>query len=613
MKSRIAENDQSTGTTSELIGDQRHLSAPYRVEITIKTTATTIQATDTPATRPESTLASEIEAISAASTQWFQHRYLPELEHQKTTRQFINDVGITIKPLYTPLDVAERGRGYMQDIGFPGQYPYTRGDRACMYRAEPFVISAYSGFGEAKACNQRFRTLLDWGAEQLLVALDLPTQCGYDSSHEMSTGEVGQAGVAIDTLADMEALFAGIDIARVKRIGTLGNSIGPIVLALFAALGEKRNLNWSDYTVNLQNDPLKEYIARGTQILPTGPAAKLATDCVAWCVEHAHNWSPMTVCVNHINAGGAGSSRATAIALANALHYINLLLKQGLHIDQVAPLLHMFPDERHDFFTTVANLRALRRSWARLMKERYGATSHEAMALRTTVYGHGQEALQEPLNNISRIAFGTLAYALGGASYIYIASYDEAVSTPTEESVKVALRTQQIIAHEHGFSDTIDPLGGSYFVESLTNEVEHQIAQALAEVEQVGGAMAVINSGLGRRWMSEGAVRRQRRLDNGERPWVTVNMWPQKGERPDAAFRIDRRSAELQLQRLAQVKAQRDPQRVAAALEKIDSACRTGVNMVPPVLSAVHAYVTVGEICERWRRHFGEFTPATDF
>lgn len=557
--------------------------------------------------------AADARELAAAARAWRELRYEPEARRNPSTRLFVNDVGIPIRPLYTPLDVAERGRSYLDDIGFPGQYPYTRGDRAGMYRTEPFVVSAYSGFGEAQACNQRFRTLLDWGCEQILVALDLPTQCGYDSDHEMSTGEVGQVGVAIDTLADMEALFDGIDITRVKRIGTLGNSLGPIVLALFAALGERRGLDWSQYTVNLQNDPLKEYIARGTQILPPGPAARLATDCVAWCAEHALAWSPMTVCVNHINAGGAGSSRATAIALANALHYVELLLKQGLHIDQVAPLLHMFPDERHDFFTTVANLRALRRLWARLMKERYGATRHEAMALRTTVYGHGQEALQEPLNNVSRIAFGTLAYALGGASYVYIASYDEAVSTPTEESVKVALRTQQIIAHEHGFSDTIDPLGGSYFVETLTNEVEHQINQALGEIEQAGGAMAVIDSGLGRRWMAEGAVRRQRAFDSGARPWVTVNKWAQKGDRPDAPFRIDRQSAEIQQRRLAQVKAQRDAQRVAQALEAIDGACRTGANMVPPVLAAVRAHVTVGEICDRWRLHFGEFAPSTDF
>ena len=563
--------------------------------------------------QPSADRVPDADGIAAGLEDWRTRLYDGEARKSPPTRPFVNDVGIGIRPLYTPLDVAERGRGYLEDIGFPGQFPFTRGDRPGMYRTEPFVISAYSGFGDAQASNERFRTLLDWGAEQLLVALDLPTQCGYDSDHEMSVGEVGQVGVAIDTLADIEALFDGIAIDKVKRIGTLGNSLGPIVLAMFAALADKRGLRWADYTVNLQNDPLKEYIARGTQILPSEPAARLATDCVAWCAEHAPHWSPMTVCVNHINAGGAGSSRATAIALANALHYLERLLAQGHSIDQVAPLLHMFPDERHDFFTAVANLRALRRIWARLMKERYGATRPEAMALRTTVYGHGQEALQEPLNNITRIGFGTLAYALGGASYVYIASYDEAVSTPTEQSVKVALRTQQIIAHEHGFSDTIDPLGGSYFVESLTNEVEHQIMGALAEIEEAGGALAVIGGGLGRRWMNEGAVRRQRGFDSGARPWVTVNKWPQAPDVPNTAFRFNRDNVERQQMRLAQVKAQRDPQRVAATLAGIDAACRSGANMVPATLAAVVAHVTVGEICDRWREHFGVFEPSADF
>lgn len=555
----------------------------------------------------------DAEAIARAADDWRTRLYDAEARRSPPTRPFVNDVGIPIRPLYTPLDVAEQGRGYLDDIGFPGQYPFTRGDRPGMYRTEPFVVSAYSGFGDAQASNERFRKLLDWGCEQLLVALDLPTQCGYDSDHEMSAGEVGQVGVAIDTLADMEALFDGIGLTLVKRVGTLGNSLGPIVLAMFAALGEKRGVRFADYTVNLQNDPLKEYIARGTQILPAAPAARLATDCVAWCVQHAPNWSPMTVCVNHINAGGAGSSRATAVALANALHYLGLLLAQGHAIDDVAPLLHMFPDERHDFFTAVANLRALRRVWARLMKERYGATRPEAMALRTTVYGHGQESLAEPLNNVARIAFGTLAYALGGASYVYIASYDEAVSTPTEQSVKVALRTQQIIAHEHGFADTIDPLGGSYFVETLTNQVEQQILDALGEIERAGGALAVISGGLGRRWMTEGAVRRQRGFDSGARPWVTVNKWPQVPDVPNTAFRVARDSVERQLQRLAAVKAQRDARRVERALADIDAACRSGANLVPPTLAALHAHATVGEICDRWRAHYGVFEPSTDF
>jgi methylmalonyl-CoA mutase N-terminal domain/subunit len=419
--------------------------------------------------------------------------------------------------------------------------------------------------------------------------------------------------VAIDTLADMELLFEGIPADSVKRIGTLGNSIGPIVLALYAALGEKQGIPWSRYTVNLQNDPLKEYIARGTQILPPAPAAKLAADAVAWCADHAPNWSPMTVCVNHINAGGAGSSMGTAIALANARHYIELVLDGGYSIDQVAPLVHMFPDERHDFFVSIANLRALRRIWARLMKETYGATRPEAMACRTTVYGHGQEALAEPLNNIPRTAFGTLAYILGGASYVYLAGYDEAVSTPNEDSARVALRTLQIIAHEHGFGDTIDPLGGSYYVETLTAQVERQILDGLAQIEGLGGALAVLATGFGRKVMTEGAVRRQRAIESGERPWVTVNLWPQKPNVPNTAFRGDPKATERQLARLARVKASRSGAQVEAALAAVDRACADGANVVPSVLEAVRSYATVGEIVEVWRKRFGSFVPSTDF
>lgn len=553
------------------------------------------------------------DSVAREQARWLEESYKGDLQARPERRRFVTDIGIGVNPLYTPADLRRVEFDYLRDVGFPGEFPFTRGDRPSMYRTEAFVVSAYSGFGDAEICNKRFKKLIDMGAEQILVALDLPTQCGYDSDHEMATAEVGQVGVAIDTLADMEALFDGIPIDSIKRVGTLGNSIGPIVLALYAALGEKQGVAWNRYTVNLQNDPLKEYIARGTQILAPEPAVKLATDAVAWCAENAPNWSPITVCVNHINAGGAGSSMGTAMALTNALHYVDRLIAQGYSIDQVAPLFHMFPDERHDFFVSIANLRALRRLWARLMRERYGATRPEAMALRTTVYGHGQEALQEPLNNIPRTAFGTLAYVFGGASYVYLASYDEAVSTPNEDSMRVAIRTQQIIAHEHGFTDTIDPLGGSYFVETLTAQIEEQIREGLARLEREGGALRIISSGLGRRIMTEGAVRRQRDIDSGERPWVTVNMWPQKPNVPNTAFRGDAAAAQRQGARLARVKATRDQKRVAAALAEIDRVCAEGGNVVPSVLEAVRAYASIGEICDIWRRRFGTFAPSTDF
>ena len=551
--------------------------------------------------------------VALESMRWKKETLDPAAAGIKDRKKFVTDTGLPVEPLYTPAHLEQINFDYLRDLGFPGEYPFTRGDRPGMNRTDPFVISAYSGFGDAEACNRRFRKLVEIGTEQILVALDLPTQCGYDSDHEMSTAEVGNVGVAIDTLADVEILFDGIPADSIKRIGTLGNSIGPIVLALYAALGEKQGIAWSRYTVNLQNDPLKEYIARGTQILPPAPAAKLATDAVAWCVEHAPNWSPMTVCVNHINAGGAGSSMGTAIALSNARHYINLLLAQGYTIDQVAPLLHMFPDERHDFFVSVANLRALRRIWARMMKEQYGATKPEAMACRTTVYGHGQEALAEPLNNIPRTAFGTLAYVLGGASYVYLAGYDEAVSTPNENSARVALRTLQILANEHGFTDAIDPLGGSYYVETLTAQGERQILDGMAQIEQIGGALAAISTGFARRVMTEGAVRRQRAIDSGDRPWVTVNKWPEKPDVPNTAFRGDAQAETRQMARLARVKSTRDQKRVKTALAEVERATAEDRNVVPSVLEAVRAYATVGEIVDIWRRRFGAFVPSTDF
>ncbi len=549
--------------------------------------------------------------LAEEQARWMNETYRPQVAEKGERKKFRTDNELDIEPLYTPQNLA--GFDYLRDLGFPGEFPFTRGDRPTMYREEPFVVSAYTGFGEAEACNKRFKRLIELGVEQLLVAFDLPTQCGYDADHIMASGEVGRVGVAINTLADLEELFADIPLNSIKRVGTLGNSIGPVVLAMFAALGEKQGLRWSDYVVNLQNDVLKEYLARGTQILPPAPAARLAVDPVEWCAHNAPHWSPLTVCCNHLNAAGAGSSVATALALANAVHYLDLLLARGLEIDQVAPLLHMFPDERHDFFVAIANLRALRRFWARLMQERYGAKKTASMALRTTVYGHGQETLQEPLNNIARIGYGTLAYVLGGASYVYIASYDEAIGTPSEEAVKLAVRTQQIIAHEHGFTDTIDPLGGSYFIETMTNQIEQQIRGTFDEVMKAGGALAAVEGQLARRLINAGAIRRQRAVESGEREWVTANLWPQKPAPGHAAFRADAQTAARQKARLERVRRERNQERVSAALAKVEEAGRAGTNVVEPVLEAVRAYASLGEICDIWRRQFGVFEPSNTY
>lgn len=554
-----------------------------------------------------------IKDIRAAQDAWRRDQFEPRARDAAGGASRTLDIGLDVEPLYTPANLEDVGFDYLEDAGFPGAWPFTRGDDPAMNRGERFVVSAYTGFGEAEICNTRLKRLLELGVEQILLAFDLPTQCGYDSDHVMASGEVGRVGVSIDTLADMEALFDGIPLDSMKRVGTLANSMGPVATALFAALGQKQGIPYDRYVVNLQNDVLKEYLARGTQILPPEPAARLAVDPVAWCADNAPGWSPMTVCYNHLNAAGGGSSRGAAMALANVRHYMDLLVERGYPADKVAPLIHMFADERHDFFASVANLRALRKQWAKIMSGPYGATSPEALALKSTVYGHGQETLQEPLNNIVRIAFGTLAYVLGGASYVYIASYDEAVGIPSEETVKVAVRTQQIIAQEHGFTDTIDPLGGSYYVETLTKQIERQIEDDLEMIDKAGGALALIENGLGRTLLTEGAVQRQRKVDSGERAWVTVNKWRQQPDVPNTAFRVDETTAERQIARTRKVKAGRDEAQVARALARVGEASIDGVGVTEAALEAVLAYVTVGEICDVWRARFGEFEPSTAF
>lgn len=552
--------------------------------------------------------------LREALARWEREVSAPDQARRPERKQaFRTDVGLEPKRLYTPADLEDDGFDYLKDLGFPGEFPYTRGITPGMYRTEPAVLRVYSGFGHAGACNERFKKLLEWGAEEIVIALDLPTQVGYDSDHDMATGEIGRVGVAIDTLADMEDLFRNIPLNSMKRVSMLGNAIGPIALALFIALGEKQGLSPADFVVDLQNDPLKEYIARGTQILPVRPALQVGVDPVLWCAEHAPHWFPMSVCVNHINAAGAGSSMGTAIALGNALEYFDYMVAKGYRIDQVAPLVSMFLDERHDFFVAVANFRATRRIWARLLQERYGAADPRALALKITAYGHGQETLQEPLNNISRIAYGTLSYVLGGVNYLYNASYDEALSTPNEDTVKVTIRMQQILAQEHGFTDTVDPLAGSYYVESLTNQVERQILDGLGKVLDLGGALAAMEKRFSQSVITEGAVRRQKAIEKGERSWVTVNKWPQGRQIPTGAFRIEQNTGAEQRARLAQVKASRDGARVAATLVGVRAACRSGENLVPPVLEAIRAYATVGEICDVWRAEFGEYQPATDF
>ena len=553
--------------------------------------------------------------LQRALEQWQRDVLEPFLQAypERPEEHYRTDNGITMQRVYTPLDLPE-DFDYERDLGFPGAFPFTRGIVPNGYRSRHHVIKMYSGLGSPEHTNRRFRKLLEWGAEEIQIAADLPTQVGYDSDHIMATGEVGRTGTAICSLRDMEVVFDGIPLNSLQRVGILGNAIGPIALAWFIALGEKQGLSINDYVVDLQNDPLKEYVARGTQIFPVEAAVRMACDVVEWCARHAPHWRPMDLCVNHLNAAGAGSSWGTAFALANGLAYIDELLRRGLSIDEIAPLLAVFADEREEFFVAVANLRALRRIWARMMRDRFGAKDPRSMALEITAYAHGRETRAEPLNNLARIAFGCLAYYMGGVQTLYNASFDEALSTPSDLAALLAIRMQQILREEHGFFQSADPLGGSYLVESLTFRCEADILKALQEIEARGGAIACIRNGFTRSIIADGAIRRQQRTNEGARVMVGVNKYRSTETEPQAsAYRPDEDAEAIQRARLAKLRAERDAARVRRALEDVRDAARGKDNLVPPVLEAVKAEATLGEICDVLRDVFGEFEPDTSY
>ncbi|MEW5804480.1 MAG: methylmalonyl-CoA mutase family protein [bacterium] len=552
--------------------------------------------------------------LSISQQRWEKEIRANYIKDKPERRQrFVTDAGIEVKPVYTPLDLGEQGFDYEKDLGFPGEFPYTRGINPSMNRGEPFHVRIYSGFGTPEDSNERYKKILAWGADEVQIASDLPSQIGYDSDHIMSKGEIGRVGVSLNSLRDMEILFDGLPLNSFKRVGMMGNSIGPIALALLIALGEKQGLKPADYVVDLQNDPIKEYIARGTYIFPIDRAVHFACDTVEYCALKAPHWYPMTLCANHINASGSGSTKGTAFAISNGLVYIGDLLQRGLKIEQIAPLLGMFLDEREDFFITIANCRAARKIWACLMRDRFDAKNHHSMALKFTSYSHGGETLKEPKNNIVRIAFAALAYALGGVQFLYDASYDEAMATPNDEACKVSIRTLQIIAHELGFSRTVDPLGGSYYVESLTKEIERGILAEMAKVEELGGALSAIEKGYCQGVITRGAVKRQREFETGERVSVGVNIFKSEENFPPGAFRVNHRVEERQLARLRTLKAERDGAEVKETLAGVREAASRGQNMVEPILEAVRVYATIGEICQVLREIYGEHRVAAQF
>ncbi len=515
-----------------------------------------------------------------------------------------------VSRLYTPLDIA--GFDYERDLGFPGQYPFTRGVQTTMYRARPWTMRQYAGFGTAEESNQKFRYLLSQGQTGLSVAFDLPSQLGYDSDDPMAVAEVGQVGVAIDSLYDMETLFQDIPLDQVSTSMTI-NAPAAVMLAMYIVAAEKRGISQAKLNGTVQNDVLKEYVARGTYIFPPGPSVRLAADIMAYCAKHIPQWNTISVSGYHIRDAGSTAAQEIGFTFANACAYIDAALERGLHIDEFAPRISWIFNTHNNFFEEVAKYRALRRLWARTLREKYGARDPRSMTLRThTQTGGSTLVAQQPENNIVRAGIQALAAVLGGVQSIALSCFDEALALPTDDAQRLALRTQQIIAHETGVADTIDPLGGSYFVEHLTNELERQAMEYMRAIHEIGGAVRAIETGWMQAQIAEASWNHQQRVDDRRSVVVGVNAHTEGGEqqRP-AIFSVDKRLVEHQLARLKRHREERDPGAVETTLAALRDACCGPANLIPAIIDAVRAYATLGEICDSMRDVFGEYHPPT--
>lgn len=529
-----------------------------------------------------------------------------EAKVAKATAKFPERKEFAAKRLYTPLDIEDFDYG--EKLGFPGQYPFTRGVQPTMYRGRLWTMRAYAGFATAEETNARYKYLLEAGQTGLSVAMDLPTQIGLDSDHELSYGEVGKVGVAIDSLADMEALFDGIPLDKVSTSMTI-NGPAAVLLAMYVAVAEKQGVAPEALKGTIQNDILKEYIARGTYIFPPRPSMRLITDTFEYCSKNIPKWNTISVGAYHIREAGASEVQEIAFAFANAMAYIDAAIKAGQKVDDFAPGISWIFTAGLDFFGEVAKFRAARRLWARIMKERYGATVPKAQMLRVHVHTAGSVlTAQQPLNNVVRITWQALSAVLGGIQSMACCAYDEAIALPTEESATLALRTQQLLANESGVTDTIDPLAGSYYIETLTNKIEQEAYNYIAKIDQMGGAVAAIEQGYMQQEMAAHAYEYQHEVETGKRTVIGVNKFiDNKKMAEQEVLTADLSVGERQVVRLNKMKEGRDNAAVQAALAKLREAAKGTENLMPYLIEAVKTYATLGEICGVLREEFGEY------
>jgi methylmalonyl-CoA mutase, N-terminal domain len=541
--------------------------------------------------------------IDAARQHWLRE-HSEELSNQRKDL-FTTSSGREIDVVYTPADVPP-DFSYLDDLGLPGEFPYTRGESATGYRGELWGFEFYAGFGSATDANRRYRYLLEQGSTGgVSIALDLPTQIGLDSDDPLAEREVGRVGVAIDSIQDVMDVFDGIDLSRAGKVFTTGNCIGPIAMAWFYSLAEARGESPDSVVVTIQNDPLKEYVARGTQFLPVAAAADLACDVVEWSVRQGLPWYPISVSGSHMKQAGGTCAQEAAFTLANATGYADRLHARGLDAAAFAPVMELHFCTDMDFFEEIAKYRVIRRVWAEILKRRYHV---EGVAPRLHAATSGLPlTAQQPKNNIIRITLQALAQILGGVAQTRTASFDEALAIPSEDAVKLAIRTNQVIAHETGIPDTVDPLGGSYYLERLTRDMHEEVWAILNKVDDMGGAIRAVESGYFAQELADGAYRQQVELEEHRRVIVGVNEFVEEGHEALKLFKLDPDAARRQRERVVAAREARDRQHWMRAMEGLRSAISQGENSMPAVLDAVRAGATVGEIASEWRAAYGEY------
>ncbi len=514
---------------------------------------------------------------------------------------------IPIRRLYGPADRA--GANYLEELGLPGEYPFTRGVQPNMYRGRFWTMRQYAGFGTAEESNTRYRYLLDQGQTGLSVAFDLPTQMGRDSDHLLARGEVGRVGVAIDSLADMETMLAAIPLDKVTTSMTI-NATASILLALYLAVAEKQKVPWAKVGGTIQNDILKEYVARGTYIYPPRPSLRIITDIFAFCAKEVPNWNTISISGYHIREAGSNAAQEVAFTIANGIAYVEAALAAGLKIDEFAPRLSFFWNVHNDFFEEIAKFRVARRIWAKIVRDRFGAKDPRSLTLRCHAQTAGSSlTAQQVDNNVVRVSLQALAAVLGGTQSLHTNGKDEALALPTEETARLALRTQQVIAYESGAADTVDPLAGSYFVESLTDELETHIRDYLEQIEAMGGAVSSIEQGFMQREIQNSAFLYQQEIETKDRIIVGVNSFTLDKEPMPDILRIQPELEERQRAKVAQVRAERSADAAAKALARVESLARDGGNLMPAIVDAVRSYCTLGEISDAMRKVFGEYRP----